>query len=59
MRGGECGGFNLAGALRRYAFGDERGYELNRTNCVRLLLSAFKRNDVVKALVFVPGATFG
>jgi hypothetical protein len=31
--------------------------ELNRTNCAGLLLGAFRSNDVVKALVFMPGAT--
>jgi hypothetical protein len=31
--------------------------ELNRTNCVGILLRAFQSNDVVKALVFMPGAT--
>ena len=31
--------------------------ELNRTNCASLLLGAFQSNDVVKALVFMPGAT--
>jgi hypothetical protein len=31
--------------------------ELNRTNCAGLLLRAFQSNDVVKALVFMPGAT--
>ena len=31
--------------------------ELNRTNCAGLLLHAFQSNDVVKALVFMPGAT--
>jgi hypothetical protein len=31
--------------------------ELNRTNCVPLLLGAFKKNDTVKALIFMPGAT--
>jgi hypothetical protein len=31
--------------------------ELNRTNCVPLLLNAFQSNGVVKALVFLPGAT--
>jgi len=31
--------------------------ELNRTNCVTLMLNAFQSNDVVKALVFMPGAT--
>lgn len=31
--------------------------ELNRTNCVPLMLNAFQSNAVVKALVFMPGAT--
>jgi len=31
--------------------------QLNRTNCVGILLRAFQSNDVVKALVFMPGAT--
>jgi hypothetical protein len=31
--------------------------ELNETNCVRLMLRSFASNDVVKALVFMPGAT--
>ena len=31
--------------------------ELNRTNCVGIMLRAFQSNDVVKALVFMPGAT--
>ena len=31
--------------------------ELNRTNCVPLMLDAFQSNGVVKALVFMPGAT--
>jgi hypothetical protein len=31
--------------------------QLNRTNCVGTLLSAFRSNDVVKALIFMPGAT--
>ena len=30
--------------------------ELNRTNCVPLMLNAFQSNGVVKALVFMPGA---
>src|SRR3989442_12493182 len=30
---------------------------LNRTNCVELFLRAFQSNDVVKALIFMPGAT--
>lgn len=31
--------------------------ELNRTNCVGIMLQAFGSNDVVKGLVFMPGAT--
>jgi hypothetical protein len=31
--------------------------DLNRTNCVDLFLHAFQSNHVVKALVFMPGAT--
>ena len=31
--------------------------ELNRTNCVSLMLNAFQSNAVVKALIFLPGAT--
>lgn len=31
--------------------------ELNRTNCVSLVLNAFQSNAVVKALIFMPGAT--
>ena len=31
--------------------------ELNRTNCAAILLGAFQSNAVVKALVFMPGAT--
>ena len=31
--------------------------QLNRTNCVQLMLGAFQSNAVVKALIFMPGAT--
>lgn len=31
--------------------------ELNRTNCTLVMLTAFQSNAVVKALVFMPGAT--
>jgi hypothetical protein len=31
--------------------------ELNRTNCVKIMLPALQSNDVVKALIFLPGAT--
>jgi hypothetical protein len=31
--------------------------QLNETNCVAPILNAFRSNDVVKALVFMPGAT--
>ena len=31
--------------------------ELDRTNCISLMLNAFQSNSVVKALIFMPGAT--
>ncbi len=31
--------------------------QLNRINCVSIMLRAFQSNDVVKALIFMPGAT--
>ncbi len=31
--------------------------QLNRTNCVETMLQAFRKDDLVKALVFMPGAT--
>src|SRR5258708_38309734 len=31
--------------------------ELNRTNCVEVMLNAFQSNSVVKALILMPGAT--
>ena len=31
--------------------------QLDRTNCIPLMLQAFQANDVVKALIFMPGAT--
>jgi hypothetical protein len=31
--------------------------ELNRTNCVEVMLRSFRSNDAVKALIFMPGAT--
>lgn len=31
--------------------------ELNQTNCVALVIEAFRSNAVVKALIFMPGAT--
>jgi hypothetical protein len=31
--------------------------DLNRTNCVALILNSFQSNGVVKAIVFMPGAT--
>jgi hypothetical protein len=35
----------------------EKVSELNRTNCVKVMLGAFQRNPLVKGLVFMPGAT--
>jgi hypothetical protein len=31
--------------------------ELNRTNCVRVMLGSFQESETVKALIFMPGAT--
>jgi hypothetical protein len=31
--------------------------ELNRSNCVAVVLAAFKRNPAVKGVIFMPGAT--
>lgn len=31
--------------------------ELNRSNCIKIMLPAFQSNAVVKALIFMPGAT--
>jgi hypothetical protein len=43
-------------ALSRMPLGTDMT-ELNRTNCITLMLAAFQSNAVVKALVFMPGAT--
>lgn len=43
-------------ALARMPLGASAS-ELNRTNCTLLMLNAFQSNAVVKALVFMPGAT--
>jgi hypothetical protein len=43
-------------ALSRMPLG-ARVTELDRTNCIPLILNAFQSNGVVKALVFMPGAT--
>src|SRR5712671_3898712 len=43
-------------ALERMPLGTKVS-ELNQTNCVALILNAFRSNDVVKALIFMPGAT--
>ena len=43
-------------ALQRMPLGTT-ATELNRTNCVEVLLRALQSNNVVKALVFMPGAT--
>ena len=51
-----CAGEPWQGALSEMPLG-ARVTELNRTNCVPLMLDAFQSNSVVKALVFMPGAT--
>src|ERR1035438_813775 len=43
-------------ALSRMPLGTN-ATQLNRTNCVGIMLRAFQSNDVVKALIFLPGAT--
>ena len=43
-------------ALARMPLGSGAA-ELGRTNCVQLMLDAFQSNGVVKALIFMPGAT--
>lgn len=43
-------------ALSRMPLGTN-ATELNRTNCVSLMLDAFQSNAVVKAIIFMPGAT--
>jgi hypothetical protein len=43
-------------ALARMPLGAHVG-QLNRTNCIDLMLPAFKSNQTVKALIFMPGAT--
>lgn len=35
----------------------EKATELNRHNCVRIMLASFQRNSEVQALIFMPGAT--
>jgi len=57
---GFCGkvfaGETWQGALSKMPL-DGKVAELNRTNCVPLMLNAFQSNGVVKALIFMPGAT--
>jgi len=49
---------NWQAALSEMPLGiSQSGVELNRTNCVTLMLNAFQSNGVVKALIFMPGAT--
>ena len=47
---------NWQAALARMPLGANVS-ELNRTNCAGIFLGSFQSNDVVKALVFMPGAT--
>lgn len=49
-------GQDWQGALSRMPLG-RHVTELNRTNCVPLILNAFQSNSVVKAIIFMPGAT--
>jgi hypothetical protein len=47
---------NWQSALSQMPLGTNAA-ELNRTNCVSLMLDAFQSNGIVKALIFMPGAT--
>jgi len=47
---------NWQDALGRMPLG-KHVTELDRTNCIPLLLNAFQSNAVVKAIIFMPGAT--
>lgn len=49
-------GESWPGALTRMPL-SARVAQLNRTNCVGIMLHAFQSNEVVKALIFMPGAT--
>jgi hypothetical protein len=51
-----CGAELWQTALSRMPLGTNVT-QLNRTNCAGIMLRAFQSNDVVKALVFMPGAT--
>jgi hypothetical protein len=51
-----CAAESWEGALNRMPL--ESGVtELSRTNCVEVMLRAFQSNELVKALIFMPGAT--
>ena len=56
---GALAGESWQDALDRMPLGVPQGAltELNRTNCVPLMLNAFQSNAVVKAFIFMPGAT--
>jgi hypothetical protein len=51
-----CGAETWQGTLARMPL-QTQAPELNRTNCVEVMLGAFRSNEVVKALIFMPGAT--
>ncbi len=50
------GSQNWLAALSRMPL-SPRVTELDRTNCIPVMLSAFQSNSVVKALIFMPGAS--
>ncbi|MGA2853890.1 MAG: hypothetical protein ABSE90_07165 [Verrucomicrobiota bacterium] len=56
---GVSAGESWQDALARMPLGVPKSgeIELGRTNCVPLMLNAFQSNGVVKALIFMPGAT--
>ena len=52
---GEVANETWQSALAKMPLGT-RVTELDRTNCIPLMLNAFQSNNVVKALIFMPGA---
>ena len=52
----QCAAETWQAALSRMPLGTNVT-QLNRTNCIGIMLRAFQSNNVVKALVFMPGAT--
>jgi hypothetical protein len=56
LSSGLCAGDDWRAALGRMPLGSNVT-RLDRTNCVDIMLRAFQSNQVVKAFIFMPGAT--